>query len=133
MSQLTTQAGIATFEDGESMTDFPLFTGERPVHTDTGTVAADQDISALAVLAKNADGDLVPAVSDAGDTTETPVCIAMTAAETGSDETTDIPVYWSGCFNPDRLVWDSSWDTEEKRMSAFGDPSKSNIALKKMR
>lgn len=134
MTQLdTTQVGIASFEDGDSMTDHPLFTGQRPVHTDTGKFAAGQEIESLQVLAKNSSDELVPADNSASDGTEKPVAIAMVSVDTTDGETAEAPVYWSGCFNPDRLAWHSSWDTEEKKMGAFGDPSTSNIALKKMR
>lgn len=133
MSQLdTTQAGIAAYENGESFTDVPLFTGERRVHTDTGTIAAGNTIAALTVLAYDASKNLVPAVSGAADSTATPVAIAMVATD-ASAAAKKIPCYWSGCFNPDRLVWDASYDTEAKKLAAFGAPSTSNIAVKKMR
>lgn len=130
--QLDTSAGIAAYEDGDSFTDVALFTGERRVHTDPGTVAASQTIAAYAVLAYNASNELVPAVFGAADTTATPVAIAMVAITTDATPA-PVPCYWSGCFNPDRLVFDVSYDTEAKKMAAFGAPSTSNIAIKKMR
>jgi len=129
----TTRAGIAAFEDGDSFTDVPLFTGERRVYTDSGTFAADQTVAALTVLAYDASSNLVPCVNGAGDSTATPVAIAMVAVDTTDGSTKPAPCYWSGCFNPDRLVWDDSFDTEAKKMAAFGVPSTSNIAVKKMR
>lgn len=133
MSQLdTTQAGIAAYQDGDSFTDVPLFTGERRVHTDTGTIAAEQEIAALTPLGRTAGGDLAPAVS--GDANlGTVVAISMVAVTTGVGETADIPCYWSGCFNPERLAWDVSFDTFAKQQAAVGEPSVSNIAIKKMR
>lgn len=134
MAQLdTTQAGIAAYESGESFTDVPLFTGERRVHTDAGVIAAEQEIAALTPLARDGDGDLVPAVSGGAGALGTVVAIAMVATTTGAGETASIPCYWSGCFNPERLAWDSSFDTDAKMMAAVGEPSVSNIALKKMR
>lgn len=134
MAQLdTTQAGIAAYESGESFTDVPLFTGERRVHTDTGVIAAEQEIAALTPLARDGDDNLVPAVDGGAGALGTVVAIAMVAVTTGVDETASIPCYWSGCFNPERLVWDASFDTDAKKMAAVGEPSVSNIALKKMR
>lgn len=133
MTQLnTTQAGVAAYEDGDSFTDVALFTGERRVHTDTGTIAAEQTIAALTPLGRTAGGDLAPAVS--GDANlGTVVAISMVAVTTGVGETADIPCYWSGCFNPERLAWGASFDTFAKQQAAVGEPSVSNIALKKMR
>lgn len=129
MTQLdTTRAGIAAYEDGDSFSDIPLFTGERRVHTDKGIIGAEQDLAALTPLMRNATGELVKAT--AGNDV---VAISMVAAATGTGETAGIPCYWSGCFNPDRLAWDASFDTEAKKMAAVGEPSVSNIAIKKMR
>ncbi|MCE8012884.1 head decoration protein [Billgrantia desiderata] len=129
MTQLdTTRAGIAAYEDGDSFSDVPLFTGERRVHTDKGIIGAEQDLAALTPLMRNAGGDLVKAT--AGNDV---VAISMVAVTTGENETAGIPCYWSGCFNPDRLRWDESFDTEAKKMAAVGEPSVSNIAIKKMR
>ncbi len=134
MSQLdTSRLGVAAFEDGDSFTDVPLFTGERRVHTDKGTIALSQTIAHLAVLARDANGDLVPCVSGGAAPTDVPVAIAMVAVTTDGVDKKDIPCYWSGCFNPDRLIWDASFDTEAKKLAAFGEPSTSNIAIKKMR
>lgn len=134
MSQLdTTKAGIAAYEEGDSYTDVPLFTGERSVHTDAGEFAADQEIDALTPLGRDADGNLVPAESGGTGDLGTVVAISMTDVTTPSGETAKAPCYWSGCFNPDRLNWHSSFDSDEKMRDAVGDPSTSNIALKKMR
>lgn len=134
MSQLdTTQAGLAAYENGDSFTDVALFTGERRVHTDKGVIAAEQEIAALTPLARDGDGNLAPAVSGGAGALGTVVAISMVAVTTGTGETAEIPCYWSGCFNPDRLAWDDSFDTEAKMMAAVGEPSVSNIAIKKMR
>lgn len=129
MSQLdTTRAGIAAYENGDSFTDVPLFTGERRVHTDKGVIGAEQELLALTPLMRNATGELVKATAG-----ETVVAISMAHVVTGVGETAEIPCYWSGCFNPDRLHWDASFDTEAKMMAAVGEPSVSNIAIKQMR
>lgn len=134
MPQLdTTQAGIAAYESGDSFTDVPLFTGERRVHTDKGVIAAEQEVAALTPLARDGDGNLVPSVSGGAGALGTVVAISMVAATTGVGETADIPCYWSGCFNPERLAWDASFDNDAKKMAAVGEPSVSNIAIKKMR
>lgn len=134
MAQLdTTLAGLAAYEDGDSFTDEPLFTGERRVHTDTGVIAAEQEIAALTPLARDSDDNLVPCVSGGASPTDEVVAISMVSITTGTGETAEIPCYWSGCFNPDRLEWDDSFDSDEKKRAAVGEPSTSNIAIKKMR
>ncbi len=127
------KVGIAAYEDGDSFTDIPLFTGDREVHNETFTVALNQTIPAYTVVAKDANGDLVPAVYGAGDSTATPVAIALVGVATDGTTKADIPGYTGGTFNPDYLVWDASYDTDAKKLAAFGEASDSNIAIKKMR
>lgn len=134
MPQLdTTAAGIAAYESGDSFTDVPLFTGERRVHTDSGQIALSQDIAALTPLARDAGGDLVPSVSGGAGALGTVVAISMVAVTTDGVTKKSIPCYWSGCFNPERLAWDASFTTDALKQAAVGEPSVSNIAIKKMR
>lgn len=134
MPQLnTTQAGLAAYETTDSFTDEPLFTGERQQHTDKGIFAADQDLLAHTVLARDGDGNLVPAQHGGEGTLGTPVAISMVAVKTGEAETADAPCYWGGCFNPNRLYWHESYDDLDKKLAAFGEASTSNIAIKAMR
>lgn len=125
-------AGLAALVDGDSFIDIPLFTGERQTHTDSGEFAAEQDLPALTVLARNASGLLVPAQHGEAAPLGVPVAISMVDVKTGVGETMRAPCYWSGCFNPERLFWHASYDTDAKKKSAFGEPSVSNIAIKAM-
>lgn len=134
MPQLnTTQAGLAAYEETASFTDEPLFTGERQQHTDKGTFAADQNLPAHTVLARDSDGNLVPAQYGGEGALGKPVAISMVAVKTEAAETKNAPCYWGGCFNPNRLYWHASYDTVEKKLAAFGEASLSNIAIKAMR
>lgn len=127
------KVGIAAYEDGDSFTDIPLFTGDRPVHNDTFTIALSQTIEAYTVLARDTNGDLVPAVYGGTAPTDVPVAIAMVSVTTDGVTKADIPCYTGGTFNPDYLYWDASFDTDAKKLGAFGEASDSEIAIKKMR
>lgn len=61
-----------------------------------------------------------------------PVGILPTKLLTGAGVTTTTDILRQGCFNPDALVWDASFDTDAKKKVAFeGSPSPTNIVLRK--
>ncbi len=63
-----------------------------------------------------------------------PVGILPYEGVAGPGENPDIPVHPTGVFNPDMLVWDSSFNTDEKRRSAFfGALAPTNIMIRKIR
>lgn len=72
--------------------------------------------------------------SDGGQVGIRAAAVAILPATTDGDDTTAIPVYRSGHFNVDALVWDASFDTLAKKLAAFeGAPSPTNILVGKVR
>ncbi len=114
-----------------------LVTGNVPaIFTRDEIVAYSQDLATLQVVGRNADGDLVKATWHATPANAIkPIGVAVTGAVTGaSGAKKGIPVYRGGCFNPDKLVWDSSFDTDAKKFAAFeGSPAPTSIVLRRRR
>lgn len=134
---LAQSAGIPTqWTEALATSDKALITGHEPaVMTKDELVADSTVLSALHVVGFNASKELVPAVWDAtyAENGVRPVGIAVlpiTVATPSSQP--GIPTYRAGCFNPDALVWDASFGTEAKKMSAFeGAPAPTNIILRR--
>ena len=107
-----------------------LFTGDTPSPlTQDLVVAAGQTLAALTVMGFNGSKELVPAV----DGTIAPVAILLAAINTSAGAK-GAPTYRQGCFNPDLLKWDASYDTDAKKFAAFeGSPTPTNIIIRKVK
>ncbi|MFC3724398.1 head decoration protein [Neoaquamicrobium sediminum] len=129
------EAGEAAFEVLDEYTQRFLLSGNHPPLAPgyPMRVDADQALSQFHVVGLDADGDLVPATWNADPALAVKAIGVVTQAVVGnSDGTTTVPVFYSGCFNPDALVWDASFDTEGKKMTAFnGSPTPTTITLRK--
>lgn len=126
-------AGIASSNTDTVTVVQTLITGDLPQITTTDeTVGASTTIAAHAVVGRiTATKAIIPCVLTANDGSQVPIGIAPYAISTGSGETTVLPIYRSGCYNPDVLVWDASFDTAAKKMAAFeGAPTPTNIVLR---
>jgi hypothetical protein len=121
-------AGIAA-SSTESITNFdPFITGDEPsVVTTDELVAASQNIPARTPVGFSS-GALVPAVQG----TTQAVGITLVAVVTGAGETTTrAPIYRQGVFNPDMINWPASYDTVDKKKSAFnGAPTPTSIVIR---
>lgn len=106
-----------------------LFSGSEPaVLTMDLVAAASQTIPALTPVGRNGAGALVPAVSG----TTAAIGITITDVVTAAASTKGIPVYRAGCFNPDKLNWPESYDTDAKKFAAFeGAPTPTNIVIRR--
>jgi hypothetical protein len=107
-----------------------LFTGDTQVTMDHEPVSNAADMAVLTVVARHTDGTVIPAVWD----DPMPQMVGITATKyvhgvTGAT-IAKVSVYKSGCFNPDVLVWDASFDTDEKKRLAF--EGFANIQMKKI-
>lgn len=83
------------------------------------------------VVGKNGSGQLVPATWDAVPANAIkPIGVLAHAAALGASGT-GTGVYWyQGNFNHAMLVWDASFGTEAKKLSAFeGSPTPTNIII----
>lgn len=92
-----------------------LFSGEAPIVTTAERVGASKTYLANTVVGRDAGGLLVPAVLG----TVAPIGILITNVTTGAGESAGVAVYRGGMFNPDALIWDASYDTDEKKRTAF--------------
>lgn len=109
-----------------------LITGNEPaVLTEDILIAANQTLAALTVVGFNAATPpaLVPAVL----TTTPPIGILVCDIVSGASATLKAaPIYRGGCFNPDRLVWPASINTDALKFAAFrGAPSPTNIVIRR--
>lgn len=107
-----------------------LVTGSEPaVMTMDLPVAASQTLAPLTVVGLNASGALVPAVAG---TTEAIGILVVGVTTTASTTLTGAPVYRAGCFNPDLLVWDTSYADDGDKFNAFeGAPTPTNIIIRR--
>lgn len=119
-------------QDAEDITsvDTALFSGHAPEPMNQDLiVAASQTLAAYSLVGFDGSGRLVPALLGT-----TPAIGILVAAITTSASTTykGAPVYRAGCFNPDKLVWPASYDTDAKKFAAFnGAPTPTNIIIRR--
>lgn len=131
-------AGIPSqWDDTISATAQGLVTGHEPaIMTRDHVVAFSQNFPALQVVGLDASGEVVKATWDATPANAIkPIGVAIIGAVTGaSGVKKGIPIYRAGCFNPDQLVWDASFDTDAKKFAAFeGSPTPTNIIVRRPR
>ena len=124
------EAGLAAFEAMDSYTQGFLLSGSDP-KLEPGfpmEVAVGQALQQFQVLSLNGTGKLIPAVL--GTSEAMFVCTQAVAAPTGTGVT--VPVFFAGCFNPDALIWDATYDTDAKKADAFrGAPTPTRIMIRK--
>jgi hypothetical protein len=61
-----------------------------------------------------------------------PIGITTVDVTTGAGGAASVAIFTAGCFNPDALNWDDSFNTDEKREQAFmGAPTPTNIIILK--
>lgn len=103
--------------------DFPPIAAPANLYT----VATGQDLEALTVVGLNGGGEVIPA--EHGVTAAIGVLVYPMDSTGGAE---DAQVYRTGNFNPDRLIWDVSYDTDAKKAAAFeGAPSPTLIFVTK--
>lgn len=125
--------GRASFEELDTYTNSHLLAGNHPELAPAYSygVTADEVLEQFTVVGL-VDGALVPAVWHA--TTPVQAIGVLAHAVTGGDNDGDVngQVWYSGCFNMDALVWDASFDTDEKKAAAFqGAPTPTTIIVAK--
>jgi hypothetical protein len=129
------EAGLAAFEALDSYEAGLLISGNWPPLSPGYPleVKADEELPQFAVVGLDSDGKLVMATYDDDPSAAIkPIGICTQAVKGDSGGGTTVPVIYSGCFNPDMLVWDDSFDTDEKKLNAFvGSPTPTQIVLRK--
>ena len=106
-----------------------LVTGDAPaMATMELPAAAAQTFVAHQLVGFNGSGKLIPAVL--GTTAAIGYVVYAPSAATVLDQL--VAVMRQGVFNPDALVFDATYDTDEKKRLAFeGAPSPTSIILRK--
>lgn len=128
---LSATAGFpAQYSEDITAVDVALVTGHEPAILQVDAiVAASQSIPAYTPVGKDGSGRLVPAESG------TTQAIGITIADTVTSASTTYkgaPIYRAGCFNPDKINWPASYDTDAKKFAAFdGAPSPTNIVIRR--
>ena len=115
-------AGMASSQT-EDFKTIPLFTGDTPVTTldylVNSAVISGADLAANTVVGFNSSGELVKATWNATPASGVPAIGVTTNTVKQGATTKSVAVYRTGCFNPDALIWDSTYDTDAKKKSAF--------------
>lgn len=125
--------GKASFEKLDNYIQTFLLAGDEPeLISYPFPVAKSQTIAKWQVVGLDASGNLVPAVHATDDTAIQAIGVATQAITTGTSNTlSSIPVYFSGCFNGNALVYGASYDTETLKKNAFrGAPTPTTITVK---
>lgn len=122
------EAGLAAFEELDNYAQAFLLSGDHPRLASYPMEAAeDQVFRQFEVVGYDADGNLVPAVLGTVDA----VGVITQALDTTGKSGVTVPTFYSGCFNPDALVWDDSYATLEDKLNAFrGAPTPTQITLR---
>ncbi len=125
-----TDAGLASGAT-EVYTSVELLSGDTPEIVTTNEAIASavltSGMAARTVVGLNGSGEIIKAVL--GTTQAWGILIATIAA--GSSSGTKAQIYRAGCFNPAALVWDATYDTDEKKRVAFNAAAGSQIFIKK--
>lgn len=129
------EVGLAAFEQLDNFTANLLLSGSWPILSPGYplTVKADEVLEMFEVVGLDANSKLVPATIDTVTPANSIQAVGvMTQAVTGNAfGTTTVPVFLSGCFNPDALVWDASFTDMASKLAAFmGAPSPTQILMR---
>lgn len=122
------EAGLAAFEALDDYSAGILLSGSWPVLSPGYPlpVTADLELQQFAVVGLSA-GKLVMATAGG----VKPIGVLTQHVVGASDGETTVPVFYSGCFNPDALVWDASFNTDELKRAAFeGSPSPTQVLIR---
>lgn len=121
------EAGLAAFEELDAYSADILYSGSHPQPAPgyPMAVTANLELKQFEVVALTA-GRLVKATS-----AMKAIGIVSQAVTGDAAGNTTVPVLYSGCFNPDALVWDASFDTLQKKIDAFsGSPTPTTVLIR---
>lgn len=121
------ETGLAAFEVLDEYTAGFLLSGSDPkLEPGYPLPIADGTVLEQFAVVGLSGGFLVMA----NNTTIKPIGV-VTQAVTGAGGDMTVPVFFSGNFNPEALVWDASFDTMQKKINAFfGSPSPTRILIR---
>jgi hypothetical protein len=127
------EVGVAAFEQLDTYVAGFLLSGAHPPLS-TGVpmeVKPDEALKQFHVVAMGEDG-LVPAVWSADPADAMQAVGVVTQAVTGDAAGgTTVPMFYTGHFDPEALVWHPSFDTPDKKAKAFnGAPTPTQIIVR---
>lgn len=102
----------------ETFTPDNLVAGDYPIVTDTVTIAAGQNLTRGAVLARITVGGkyvIVDSTVDPADGSEAPVCILAEDCDATDADVANVPVYLSGEFAEASLTFGGTDDADDHR------------------
>lgn len=120
---------VAQGSDTITAVDIALITGNEPAYMEEDmTVALSQTLAAYTVVGLDGSGNIIPAVLG----TTQAIGITLLAVTTpGSGALKAVPILRAACVNPAKLVWDATYDNDEKKREAFrGAPTPTNIIVR---
>ena len=120
----------AQWSEDITATDIALFSGHAPAPmTMDMIVAASMTLPALSLVGLDASGRLIPAVAGSVQAIGILVAAITTSASTTYK---GAPVYRAGCFNPDKLSFPASYNTDALKFNALnGADSPTNIIIRR--
>lgn len=130
--------GRAAFEELDTYLMNFLLAGSHPELAPAFgfPVPYNADYQQFTVVGLNGSGELVPAVTGSTDPADDiqPIGVLAHAVSRGASPAAPVngQVWYSGCFNVDALVWDTSFSTDDLKLAAFrGAPTPTNIIVAK--
>lgn len=126
----TNDYGVASIQS-DAFTSVELIAGDTP-QVVTTTESVDSTILTAGMVALRVVGlDGQNEIVDAAYGSIQAIGILVSPIAAGSSAGTKALVYRAGCFNPAALSWPSSYDTDEKKRTAFNGATGSQIFIKK--
>lgn len=122
--------GRAAFEELDTYVNKVLLSGTHPELKPAYSfpLANDTDFAQFSVVGLDVNGDIAMATEDG---TVQAIGVLAHAAALGATGSGTGQVFYSGCFNPDALVWDASFTTDAQREAAFrGAPTPTTIIVR---
>lgn len=118
----TSDLGMASIQS-ETFSNVALLSGTAPTVTTDEVVAdavvASVDLPAYSVVGFDSSGKLVKATWNATPASGVPAIGITTATVKAGATAKNVSIFRDGVFNPAALVWDSTYDTDAKKKTAF--------------
>ncbi|UVK46825.1 head decoration protein [Mesorhizobium sp. AR07] len=128
--------GRAVFQELDTYTQNYLLAGSDPELAPAYSFPLPNSVSypQFQVVGLSAAGKLVPATRGNADPANDIKAIGVLAhaSSLGASGSGNGPVWYSGCFNQNALVWDASFTTDAQKQAAFrGAPTPTTIIVAK--
>jgi Bacteriophage lambda head decoration protein D len=94
---------------------------------------ASTELAQFTVVGLDSNGEVVIATYNANPANAIkPIGVLAHASTAGASGTVNAQIFFSGCFDPTFLVWDSTFNTDALKAAAFrGSPTPTQIVIRK--